>query len=302
MIEILQPGLLTTIQDPGRRGYEVSGIPASGPFDPFLAQIASHLVGNQKVLPLLEFAMIGPHFRFHQDALFAIAAYASDYFLDGKQLPQFTAALARKDSVLEFRQMQSWFGYIAFAGGLESEKILGSASTYVSGQIGKRIQKGDLLDVQKIRSRKTGFRLDPKWLNIESELHLLRALHTQDFTEADKNQLENDTYKLLPQSNRMGIYLQGAGLKHSRVYRSSPALPGTVQILPSGQPLILGPEGPTTGGYPQVATVSRSSWTALAAAKPGGLVKLRWKDVNETRKLWDQRQELFKDRKAWLKI
>src|SRR5262245_56547377 len=114
MIEVLQPGLLTTIQDSGRKGYELYGVPRSGFFDPFLAGIANRLVGNSIDAPLLEFAMIGPTLAFHQACVIAITGLDVLY----KDVPLFRAFTVSKGSVLQFAGMKGWFGYIALAGGI----------------------------------------------------------------------------------------------------------------------------------------------------------------------------------------
>src|SRR5262249_39316370 len=132
MIEVLQPGVLTTIQDSGRNGYQAYGIPRSGALDPFLAAIANRLAGNPSHAPLLEFALIGPNLRFQQDCRVAVAGFGCEYQLDGKPFPDFTTVPVRAGSTLTFSRMEGWFGYLAFSGGILAPQVLGSASTYLA--------------------------------------------------------------------------------------------------------------------------------------------------------------------------
>jgi len=290
-ITVIQPGLLTTIQDRGRHGYEHLGFPASGAFDPFLASIANHLTGNESSAALLEFSVMGPTLKFHQPTVFAIAAFDCRFLLDGKEAPLFQALQAETDSILQFQQMQSWFGYIAFAGGLDAPHVLGSASTYVAGKIGDRLKKDEALHTRTANG--TARTIDPAALGplVPQELWLLPGLHMEMF--ADRETVERGSYRILSQSNRMGIYLSGDVLNPPLVRRSAPALNGTVQILPSGEPLILGPEGPVTGGYPQLAVLSRSSWTTLARSQPNGSIKLEWHSIEEASEIWQRRMDLL---------
>lgn len=292
MITVIQPGLLTTIQDQGRHGFEHLGFPASGAFDPFLASIANYLAGNETSAAVLEFAMMGPALKFHQPTVFAIAAFNCKFVMNGKEAPEFTTLAAEAESVLQFRQMQSWFGYIAFAGGIQAPKVLGSASTYLAGKIGDRFKKNDAFDLDAPTGKPR--ELDSDKLNplVPQALWLLPGLHTEMFTEPKS--IEQNEYRILSQSNRMGIYLSGDTLNPPVVRRSAPALNGTVQILPSGDPLILGPEGPVTGGYPQLAVISRSSWTTLARTNPNGTIGCEWRSIEEAEDLWQRRIDFLK--------
>ncbi|HSP06871.1 MAG TPA: hypothetical protein VLR94_06810, partial [Acidobacteriota bacterium] len=124
MIEILVPGAYTTIQDLGRPGHEIHGMPGSGAFDPFLASVANRIAGNAPEAPLLEFALTGPSLRFHHDAVVALASFHARYLLNGSAAPEFQPFHAPAGSSLEFQTMQGWFGYLSFAGGISAEMVL----------------------------------------------------------------------------------------------------------------------------------------------------------------------------------
>lgn len=298
MIEVLQPGL-TTIQDLGRKGWEAFGMPRSGALDPFLACVANKLAGNQPDSPLLEFALVGPSLRFHKTCTLAFVAFSVRYSLNGNKAPEFEAFSVPAGSNLSFEGMEGWFGYIAVSGGIQAEKILGSSSAYTAGGIQGRLRQGDQLKVRKkselcfaVKKESLGLRQDPV-------LQILEAAHTHLFSEQSKQLLSTSEYTISAQSDRMGIRLQGPPLEVPEIRRSLPTLPGVVQAARSGQPIILGPEGPVTGGYPQIGILSETSWTTLAAIQPGKSIRFEWINLDAAQEFRNHRNGIFSNTLAW---
>lgn len=303
MIEVLQAGLLTTIQNGGRRGYEAYGVPRSGAFDPFLAAIANKIAGNSgTTTPLIEFALAGPTLHFYKDATIAIAGKGARFELDGEHVPVLRPLRVPSGSVLRFIGFQGWFGYISIQGGIRTERVLGSASTYVGGKIGKRLEKNEALKI----GGKPGLPLVLKngYWNFPEEpvVYLLSAPHTTLFKEEEIQQIAERDFTISLRSNRMGIRLDASGIAAPTIRRSVPVIPGTVQIPHSGDPIIVGPEGPTTGGYPQMGVISRTSWTTLAGIPPGQKIRFQWSDLQTARKRWEQREMLLHSPEAWDQI
>jgi antagonist of KipI len=298
MIEILQPGL-TTIQDLGRPGWETSGMPRSGAFDPYLAKVANQLTGNSHDTPLLEFALVGPSLRFHQSCKIAFAGFSIKYILNGSPLPEFCAFKVEPGQELRFNGMNGWFGYLAISGGIQIEKILDSASTYAAAGIFGRLKTGDQL--QSGKGDKQCFAINKEVLMLPKNnvLHILEAAHSHLFTEQSKKRICANDYLLTLQSDRMGARLQGPGIEVPEIKRSVPTLPGVIQIARSGHPIILGPEGPVTGGYPQIGILSQSSWTTLAAIQPGKSLRFEWINLEQAKKHRDQRNQIFSDTTIW---
>lgn len=293
MIEVLLPGAYTTIQDLGRKGHEIHGMPPSGAFDAYLASVANMLSGNPVNAPLLEFALAGPSLRFHHDTLVSLSAFRAAYLLNGVPVPEFQAFRAPAGSTLEFNGMRGWFGYLAFSGGLAADPVLGSASTYAPGRIGKRLAKRDRLSVMPAAGETRALPPDAIDISETSVLRILPSIHTSLFPETALQTLLSGEYQILPNSDRMAIALQGVAIPSPRVVRSAPAFPGSIQVLPSGQLLLLGPEGPTTGGYPQIAVLSRTSWTVLAQSQPGRAVRFDWITREESLQRSDRRNTFF---------
>ena len=299
MIDVLQPGLMTTIQDLGRRGFESYGVPRSGAFDPFLASIANKLTGNSIDESLLEFALAGPTLHFHSEAVIAIAGSGVEYELDGQAILPFRAITVAAGSVLRFVKIQGWYGYISIGGGIKSERILGSASTYIAGGIGACLRKNEKLEMGSASGKR--FVLLESYWNFPEEplLSLVPSQHTSHFNIRERQKITENSYKVDPQSNRMGIRLDGPALEAPILRRSTPTIPGSVQVPRSGSPIILGPEGPTTGGYAQLAVIARTSWTVLAGSNPGRKIRFEWTDRETAQKMWNYRQKLFNSPEAW---
>ena len=298
MIEILQPGL-TTIQDLGRPGWESSGMPRSGAFDPFLARVANQLTGNSHDAPLLEFALVGPSLRFHKSCRIAVAGFSVKYTSNGILIPEFCAFKIEPGQELRFNGMNGWFGYLAFAGGIQVQKIMGSASTYAAAGIFGRLKSGDQLQSGESSNQSFAINKDLLMLPKNNVLHILEAAHSQLFTEQSKKRIYSAEYILTLQSDRMGARLQGQEIEVPEIKRSVPTLPGVIQITRSGQPIILGPEGPVTGGYPQIGILSQTSWTTLASIQPGKSLKFEWINLEQAKKYRDQRNQIFSDTTIW---
>ncbi len=298
MIEVLQPGL-TTIQDLGRKGWEAFGMPRSGALDPFFARVANKLAGNQPDSPLLEFALVGPLLRSDKAYTLVLVAHSARYSLDGNKVPEFQAFPVSPGSKLSFEGMEGWFGYIAVSGGIQAEEILGSSSAYTAGGIAGRLRQGDELKTGKKNEQCFALKKESLGLRQDHVLQILEAAHTHLFSEQSKHLLSSGEFTISAQSDRMGIRLQGVALEVPEVRRSVPTLPGVVQVARSGQPIILGPEGPVTGGYPQIGILSEASWTSLAAIQPGKSIRFEWINLDAALEFRNQRNSIFSNTLAW---
>ena len=299
IIEVIQPGLLTTVQDRGRNGFQAYGVPRSGALDPFLAATANKLVGNSAEAALLEFALVGPTLRFNRETWISIAAFSCDYTVAGNHIPEFTAFRLPAGSLLEFKRMAGWFGYLGIEGGLIIDPVLGSASTYLAGKLGDRLQKSQRLISGNATVMHLSVRRGFLGFRASSILPVLPALHTDLYPEHERHKLADEEFTVTMHSNRMGIYLEGAPIEAPPVKRSVPAFPGTIQIPQSRQPIILGPEGPTTGGYPQIGVMSKIGWTKLAQLRPGNKVRFEWIEVEQAQRVWSYRNRILETREAW---
>lgn len=289
----LEPGLLTTVQDSGRHGWAAYGVPAAGALDEEALHLANRLVGNAPGAAALEITLIGPVLR---------ASGALDLaVLGGAFGPSPGRAMRIEDGgiVSLAAAPGAARAIVAVGGGIDVPLVLGSRSTCVSGRFGgfqgRRLERGDFLPVFPVSaSPPGGARVDVPAPG-PSEV-VLRAFAGPDEGELDAEALAvfwRTSWKILPESNRMGFRLGGPslGFVETAARTSEGVTRGTVQVTAGGQPIVLMAEGPTTGGYPKVAGVAAVDLGLLARTPPGRTVRFERISVTEGRRLLVARDE-----------
>jgi antagonist of KipI len=288
VFEVLQPGVLCTVQDLGRTGWQRHGIGTAGAMDPFAHQIANLLVGNPRVEAAVEIGMGGLRLRCLEDWIVAICG--ADL---GVGLPLWKSIRVRKGDELFFRSaVRGVWATLALAGGLAAEPVLGSRSTDLRAMLGgKALAKGDLLRAGPPRaSTRDGRSLLPSDVPTISEPAVVRVvLGPQDemFSEETVKSFLSAPFEVTPQSNRMGYRLAGAALRPLRTedILSEAVATGSIQVPPDGQPIVLLADRQTTGGYPKIATVISTDLGAMAQARIGSKVHFRTVTVDEAQDL-----------------
>jgi antagonist of KipI len=284
LIEVLDGGMLTTVQDLGRYGYQRYGVPVSGALDQFALRAGQRLVGNADEAAGLEITLIGPHLRFLSPTVMAITGANLDPRLDGRSVPMWQAVTVDEGTILAFGDVRDGVrAYLAVAGGLDVPPVLCSRSTYTRSKLGgiegRPIKAGDRLPgvavpvIEGARSRRLPRRLVPTY----GHRHALRViLGPQDdaFSEEGLRAFLTSTYEVSEQSDRIGYRLKGPTIGH----RASPdiisdGIPlGAVQVPADGQPIVLLADRGTTGGYTKIATVISTDLPRLAQAMPADQV------------------------------
>ena len=158
MLRVTTPGLLTTVQDEGRWGYQRFGVPVAGPMDPLAHRLANLVVGNRASAATLEITLVGPMLTFEDDALFSVTGARFALFLDGAAIAPNTSCAARRGQQLVFgSRLEGARAYMAVAGGFDVPLVLGSRATHVGsamgGVHGRALTRGDLLRVGTERER-----------------------------------------------------------------------------------------------------------------------------------------------------
>jgi urea carboxylase len=295
-IDVLASGTQTTVQDfPGRIGYWHVGVPPSGPMDSLAFRIANQLVGNPEGAPGLEITVTGPTLRFRQDTAIAITGADFAPTLDGVPAPRWQAIAIRAGSTLEMGNAhgQGARAYLAVAGGFDVETYLGSASTFILGKFGghagRILRAGDVLGVAPSAHEPGAAPIShqiPQYTN-EWEIGVLYGPHGAPdfFTPADIDTFFSTAWKVHHNSDRTGIRLIGpkpqwarkdggeAGLHPSNIHDNAYAV-GTVDFT-GDMPVILGPDGPSLGGFVCPATIVSSELWKMGQLKPGDLVRFR---------------------------
>lgn len=301
-VRVLKPGLLTSVQDTGRPGRAALGIGRAGALDTVATRLANALVGNAAHEAVLECTLVGPTLRFERAAVVACTGAPATLQADGHALPAWTACHLPAGSVLHLGGMrQGCRSYLAIGGGLAIPTVLGSRSDDLHARIGphrgRALREGDTLALGPpvdlpglprgagIEALRWG--LDPQpWFDVaERPIALLPGSHRDALDAPSREQLLGARFTVHADSNRTGCRLDGPTLRLSQPLElvSEAALPGTVQLPPSGQPIVLMAEAPVTGGYPRIGQVAAVDLGRLAQRRPGD--RLSFEPITLTRAL-----------------
>ena len=283
-IIITNPGLLTTVQDQGRIGYQQFGVSVSGVMDPRSASLANILVGNDEKEAVLECTMMGPHLQFNQANCIAITGGDLMPTLDGKPIPNYTAVKVEAGQVLKFTMPKTGCrAFIAFAGGLDIPEVMGSRSTYMKAKIGgvegRKLAKDDVIGFRapKAELKNMNFRSMASEFVPRKEYTVRVVLGPQDdyFTDAGIQTFLSEVYSVTAEFDRMGCRLEGAVIQHKEggdIISDGIAF-GAIQVPSSGQPIIMLGDRQTTGGYTKIANVISADFRILAQLKQGDKVR-----------------------------
>jgi len=279
MIRILDPGLQTTVQDLGRRGYLRYGIPESGPLDRSAFILANRLVGNPDDSAGLECTLVGPRIEVLSDGAVAATGGEMPLIVNDLAMPCWRTVGVRAGDVVRLGQARSGTrAYLAFAGGLDVPLVLGSRSTYLRGRLGgyngRALRKGDELPWGRAREPHKDRAVRPVAVpRYESEMSVRVILGPQAdrFTPEGIEAFLEGSYEMLPQSDRMGARLRGPKIAHTAGHDIiSDGIPlGGVQVVGDGQPIVLLADRQSTGGYTKIATVCSFDVGRVAQTRPG---------------------------------
>lgn len=306
-LEIVQPGIGTTLQDHGRAGHRHQGMPPSGWLDAPLAQAANALLGNNLDAAVLELRGMGTVLRVQSGPVrVALAGRTSAVCLHGEGsrrtlLAWYSATLMEGD-LLQLGAAESGCGYLAVAGGLLVPPQLGSRSSYwragLVGVLGRALRPGELLpcgqwsgaDPREWRSRSP-------WTQPEGTLRVLLGPQQDHFKTDAIAQFLSQDWEATAAQDRMGLRLLGQPLAHVNAAAadivSDGVAPGAIQVPANGQPIVLLADGQTVGGYPKIATVISADLPRLAHLLPG--TRVRFERVN----LETAHRALLAERDRW---
>jgi KipI family sensor histidine kinase inhibitor len=292
VIEVISSGLLTTIQALPRYGLAHLALSAGGSVDKEGARLANTLVGNSEDAAGLEITGTGPKLLFHLDTWVAWVGSHCAAQIDGRTISGNRPVFICQGQTLSFGPItQGYRIFLAFSGGIESEFILGGRGSHLSAGIGdKQVQKGDILYLPKLLREAPFFEklkqehlTYPKWSVASPSLsghgiQLIKAIpsmHLNLLNDQEQASLWNCVWTVSSQSNRMGMRLDGnfsisspiAGIASQGIWF------GTVQLPPSGQPILMMAEHATTGGYPRLVETIESERSKLAQLRPGDKIQ-----------------------------
>jgi biotin-dependent carboxylase-like uncharacterized protein len=284
LIHIIDPGPLTTVQDLGRFGHLRSGIPPAGPMDRDAFILANRLVGNDDNAAALECTLLGPRFRVDSACAIAVTGADMPLSVNDTSAPRWaTRRLAAGDIVRLGAAKHAVRAYIAFSGGLDVPLALGSRATYVRGNLGghegRALRAGDTVRMF-VANRRSLLRVSdadiPEYLG-EVTAHVILGPQHDRFTHRGIATLLQSEYRIAPQSDRMGLRLEGPTIEHRDghdIVSDGIAL-GSIQVPGNGQPIVLMVDRQSTGGYTKIATVCSFDIGRLGQLRPGQVVRFR---------------------------
>ena len=267
---VVRAGPLLTVQDAGRAGLAHLGVPPSGAADRRSYALANALVGNEAGAACLEATLAGPALRFDPPAVVAVTGAETDARLDGEPLP---LGEAREGALLELGRCRIGIrAYVAVAGGVDVEPVLGSRSHDLLTGLGPPpLRDGHTVPIGPHGSQGCG--TPPRCpIPLGAPLGVVPGPRADWF---DLDALLATTWRVSPASNRIGTRLDGPPLERLRHEEllSEGVVTGALQVPPDGQPILLGPDHPTTGGYPVVAVVCEADLPRAAQLAPGSKVQ-----------------------------
>lgn len=300
-LTILKSGLLTTIQDLGRKGYQQYGVIVSGAMDTTSYRIGEMLL-LQEPSAAIEFTLIGPTVQFNCDAVFCLTGANFHPILNEKPCPMWRPVFAEKGSILKLSSCQEGArGYLHVKGGIQIEKVLNSYSTYIRAGIGgfngRPLRKGDELPILESKSiEKEKGAVHPKdWISTKQDvvIRVVKGTEYEKFTDESKASFENSVFTVTKDADRMGYRLEGEHVlttKEKFDLLSEAVTFGTIQVPSSGHPIILMADRQTTGGYPKIAQVITVDLPKLAQLQPFAKIRFQLISLEEAQELIIQKE------------
>ncbi|HEY7057824.1 MAG TPA: biotin-dependent carboxyltransferase family protein [Vicinamibacterales bacterium] len=279
-LTVIKPGMLTTVQDLGRRGYQGLGVPVAGPMDWYSHRRANQMLGNDPMAAALEVTLIGPELAVEGEMVAAVTGAAFEVTVDETAIVIDRPFRLASGARLRFGARRTGTrATLAVRGGLAVPVTLGSRATHLvsvmGGVDGRAIRAGDRLPIGADASATPRGGRSLMLPHGGATLRIVEAAHRERFTDRAWSVLTGERFTVTPQSNRMGYRLDGPPLEHSRgADLLSEAMPiGAIQVPASGQPILLMADRQTTGGYPTIANVITADLPLAGQLAPGDWIE-----------------------------
>ena len=302
---VLKAGMLTTVQDLGRYGYQSQGISVSGVMDVRSFKIANLLLDNPENEACLEITLIGPTLQFTSATIIAITGGDFDPTINDEPAPMYTAIYVNKGDVLRFRSARTGSRcYVAFSSYLDIPVVMGSRCTNLKSQTGglkgRKLREDDYVGF-RIKRRYLPFFLSRhldlnEYADTEAELRVIMGPQTDVFTKQGIETFLSEEYTVTSDFDRMGCRLDGPFIstKNGSDIISDGIAFGAVQVPSHGKPIIMLADRQTTGGYAKIATVASVDIPKLVQRKTDHKIRFRVISVEEAQNLIDAELKEFK--------
>ncbi len=305
-ITILEPGLLSTIQDIGRYGFQKYGVPVSGAMDSFALRSANVLVGNDMNSACIEMTVIGPSIKFNYPALISVTGGDLLIKIDDKKIDRWSAIEVKAGSVLTSDGIQDGMrAYLAISGGINVPVIMGSRSTYIpaafGGYKGRPLMPDDTLIIGEPNpktiheARSLPEELEPVHYGHSHIIRVVLGPQNNNFTSESINTFFDSRYIVSNNCDRTGYRLSGPKLKHEENADiiSDGTQIGSIQVPSDGNPIILMSDRGPTGGYAKIGTVISTDLGLIAQSRPDDNLVFRQVSVKEAEAAFFEQESIL---------
>lgn len=300
MIQVIKSGWLDLVMDAGRPGFRAQGVPAGGAADMPARVCANRCVGNSSAAAVLELTGHGPTLRFPEGGRVALSGADMPLHVDGEARSMNSPVELPRGALVQIGRSRTGLrAYLSVAGGINVPMVLGSHSTFLPGGFGghqgRALKTGDVLRVGEAADTNGGVPGHAIYTGeIQAAIRVLPGPQVSAFEDKALLALLESAYRLLPDSNRMGLRLAGLPLKYTGGSLPTQAvMPGAIQVPPEGQPIVLGWDGPVTGGYPVIACVVTADLPRLAQCVPGESVRFEMLTREKGVQAWQELEGLW---------
>ncbi|MCM3067580.1 5-oxoprolinase subunit C family protein [Priestia flexa] len=312
-IKVLKPGLLTTIQDLGRTGFQKHGVLVSGAMDTYSLRVANLLVANDEKEACLEMTLMGPTIEFEKDCVIAITGGDLAPSINNEPVHMWKPIYVSKGSTLQFGPCKKGCrAYLAVKGGFLLSPVMNSKSTYLRGELGgykgRALQANDVIKFTTSQQQHVEVASHvhmPNWyvnfherLSFEKKpiIRVIKGSQFDLFTKESQQAFSEQAFKVSTQSDRMGYRIAGPELALSEKVEllSEAVTNGSIQVPPDGNPIILLADRQTTGGYPKMAQVITADLPVLAQVKPGESIYFQYITLEEAEQIYLENEKTMK--------
>ncbi len=294
-------GLLTTVQDLGRGGRRRFGLPQSGAMDSLALRVTNLLIGNGPGAAALEFTFPGPRLRAIRSVAVALGGADHAPTINGRAAGMWTAHRLEAGDVLAFGAPRAGnWGYLAIPGGVDVPEVMASRATYLPARLGghggRRLDAGDRVGCARTAPASMLRLPERLWPSLGAcEVRVVLGPQEDYFTDDAVRALVEAPFQVSREFDRAGYRLDGPRLAHRARAEllSDGLLPGALQVPSGGQPIVIMPDGPSTGGYPKIGAVVRPDLRRIAQARRGETIRFRAVD-------WDASHAAAREEAAYL--
>ncbi|PKR78376.1 hypothetical protein CEY16_01055 [Halalkalibacillus sediminis] len=277
MLKVIKAGVYASVQDHGRLHYRAFGVPTSGAMDQYAFKMANKIIGNQLGEAVIEITMGGTSFEALDDVDISITGADLKATVDDEAVDIWQVISLKKGQNLAFKGPEAGLrSYIAFPGGIDAPEYMGSKSVYEKAGLGEVLGSGDIIvsnEQKSLDHTHVGLQQIPTYTK-ETTVNVIPSIHETLFEDESVKLFYNEAFTL-KQGDRMGALLEGVSkidqIEKGNIVSEATTF-GTIQIPPSGHPMILLADAQTTGGYPTMGTIHSEDVWRISQLPPGGKI------------------------------